>query len=178
MKIVDEFTGRTWKAAAGARVHQAIEAKEGVSIQEEHVTLATITPQNEFRLYDKLDDRNGEDRGEESDEIYDLDVVQIRTNVDVARDDKNDAIFRMKERRSSTPARPHRRAARQGPAGCRCTIDVEASEHLLRDVQAARQSAQRAEREAASSRPTDHQGCRPTMAWSRSRPTWPVRGVH
>ena len=67
MKIVDEFTGRIMEGRRWSEgLHQAIEAKEGVAIQEEHQTLATITLQNYFRLYEKLggDDRYREDRGE------------------------------------------------------------------------------------------------------------------
>src|SRR3954452_15891485 len=100
VKIVDEFTGRIMEGRRWSEgLHQAIEAKEGVTIQEENVTLATITLQNYFRLYEKLAGMTGTAKTEEKEfvEIYNLHVVEIPTNVDVARDDKNDYIFKTKE---------------------------------------------------------------------------------
>ena len=78
MKIVDEFTGRIMEGRRWSEgLHQAVEAKEGVPIQEEHQTLATITLQNYFRLYEKLAGMTGTAKTEEKEfvEIYDLDVV-------------------------------------------------------------------------------------------------------
>src|SRR5438552_90199 len=100
VKIVDEFTGRIMEGRRWSEgLHQAIEAKEGVKIQEENVTLATITLQNYFRLYEKLAGMTGTAKTEEKEfvEIYNLNVVEIPTNVPVARDDKNDLIFKSKE---------------------------------------------------------------------------------
>src|ERR671915_725564 len=100
VKIVDEFTGRIMEGRRWSEgLHQAVEAKEGVAIQEENVTLATITLQNYFRLYDKLAGMTGTAKTEEKEfvEIYGLNVVEIPTNVAVARDDKNDLIFKTKE---------------------------------------------------------------------------------
>src|SRR5436853_746493 len=100
VKIVDEFTGRIMEGRRWSEgLHQAIEAKEGVDIQEEHVTLATITLQNYFRLYEKLAGMTGTAKTEEKEftEIYDLHVVEIPTNETVARDDRNDLIFRTKQ---------------------------------------------------------------------------------
>src|SRR6187431_900684 len=97
VKIVDEFTGRIMEGRRWSDgLHQAVEAKEGVQIQEENVTLATITLQNYFRLYEKLGGMTGTAKTEEKEfvEIYDLHVVEIPTNVDVARQDKNDFIFK------------------------------------------------------------------------------------
>src|SRR5215467_16107415 len=87
--------GRRWSEG----LHQAVEAKEGVEIQEEHVTMATITLQNYFRLYEKLAGMTGTAKTEEKEftEIYGLHVVEIPTNVPVTRDDRNDLIFRTKE---------------------------------------------------------------------------------
>jgi preprotein translocase subunit SecA len=84
--------GRRWSEG----LHQAIEAKEGVSIREENVTLATITLQNYFRLYEKLAGMTGTAKTEEKEfvEIYGLNVVEIPTNVEVQRDDQNDYIFK------------------------------------------------------------------------------------
>src|SRR6266513_1966325 len=92
VKIVDEFTGRIMEGRRWSEgLHQAVEAKEGVRIQEEHVTLATITLQNYFRLYDKLAGMTGTAKTEEKEfvEIYGLHVVEIPTNVPVARGDHN-----------------------------------------------------------------------------------------
>src|SRR5581483_267620 len=100
VKIVDEFTGRIMEGRRWSEgLHQAIEAKEGVQIQEEHVTLATITLQNYFRLYEKLGGMTGTAKTEEKEftEIYGLHVVEIPTNVAVVREDRNDFIFKTKE---------------------------------------------------------------------------------
>lgn len=95
--IVDEFTGRL---LAGRRynegLHQAIEAKEGVEIQQESMTLATISFQNYFRLYEKLSGMTGTAKTEEEEfqQIYSLDVVEIPTNRPIARVDRADKIYR------------------------------------------------------------------------------------
>jgi len=95
--IVDEFTGRQM---AGRRwsdgLHQAVEAKEGVEVKGETQTLATITIQNYFRMYDKLSGMTGTAETEETEfhQIYGLDVLVIPTNRPVVRDDRNDLIFR------------------------------------------------------------------------------------
>src|SRR6476659_5562771 len=100
VKIVDEFTGRIMEGRRWSEgLHQAVEAKEGVKIQEEHVTLATITLQNYFRLYEKLAGMTGTAKTEEKEfvEIYGLNVVEIPTNKPIGRDDRNDYIFKTKE---------------------------------------------------------------------------------
>src|SRR6266566_4722321 len=100
VKIVDEFTGRIMEGRRWSEgLHQAVEAKEGVKIQEEHLTLATITLQNYFRLYEKLAGMTGTAKTEEKEfvEIYNLAVVEIPTNVSVTRQDKNDLIFKTKD---------------------------------------------------------------------------------
>ncbi|HIF20345.1 MAG TPA: preprotein translocase subunit SecA, partial [Gemmatimonadetes bacterium] len=97
--IVDEFTGRQM---AGRRwsdgLHQAVEAKEGVEIKGETQTLATITIQNYFRMYDKLAGMTGTAETEETEfhQIYKLDVFVIPTNQPIVRDDRDDLIFRTK----------------------------------------------------------------------------------
>ena len=94
--IVDEFTGRLSEGRRYSEgLHQALEAKEGVQIKEESQTLAEVTYQNYFRLYDKLAGMTGTAQTEatEFSEIYGLDVVSIPTNVPVQRIDKNDLIF-------------------------------------------------------------------------------------
>ena len=95
--IVDEFTGRLmYGRRYNEGLHQAIEAKEGVKVERESKTLATITFQNFFRLYNKLSGMTGTAMTEETEfqEIYKLDVVEIPTNKPIARIDENDAVFK------------------------------------------------------------------------------------
>ncbi len=95
--IVDEFTGRLmYGRRYNEGLHQAIEAKEGVKVAHESKTLATITFQNFFRLYNKLSGMTGTAMTEEAEfnEIYKLDVVEIPTNKPIAREDQNDAIYK------------------------------------------------------------------------------------
>ena len=95
--IVDEFTGRLSEGRRYSEgLHQALEAKEGVKIQEESQTLAEITYQNYFRMYEKLAGMTGTAQTEatEFSEIYGLDVISIPTNLPIAREDKPDLIFK------------------------------------------------------------------------------------
>ena len=98
--IVDEFTGRISEGRRYSEgLHQALEAKEGVEIKEESQTLAEVTYQNYFRMYDKLAGMTGTAQTEatEFSEIYGLEVISIPTNLPVARIDKNDLIFNTEE---------------------------------------------------------------------------------
>lgn len=95
--IVDQFTGRVMDGRRfNEGLHQAIEAKEGVKIQEENDTLATITYQNFFRLYNKVSGMSGTVETEEDEfrEIYDMDVVVIPTNKPVVRNDRPDVLYK------------------------------------------------------------------------------------
>ena len=95
--IVDEFTGRLMPGRRWSEgLHQAVEAKEGVKIQNESRTLATVTFQNYFRMYDKLAGMTGtaETEAEEFAKIYQLEVVVVPTNRDMIRDDFADLVFR------------------------------------------------------------------------------------
>jgi preprotein translocase subunit SecA len=133
VKIVDEFTGRIMEGRRWSEgLHQAVEAKEGVKIQEEHVTLATITLQNYFRLYEKLAGMTGTAKTEEKEfvEIYDLNVVEIPTNVAVVRDDKNDLIFKTKEAKFDAVVKDIIERKESGQPVLVGTIAVETSEHL------------------------------------------------
>src|SRR5689334_16827196 len=133
VKIVDEFTGRIMEGRRWSEgLHQAIEAKEGVKIQEENVTLATITLQNYFRLYEKLGGMTGTAKTEEKEfvEIYNLHVVEIPTNVPVARDDKNDLIFKSKEGKFVAVMRDIKERHEKGQPVLVGTIAVETSEYL------------------------------------------------
>jgi len=133
VKIVDEFTGRIMEGRRWSEgLHQAVEAKEGVRIQEEHVTMATITLQNYFRLYTKLAGMTGTAKTEEKEfvEIYGLNVVEIPTNVDIARDDRNDQIFKTKEAKYGAVIEDIKDRNAIGQPVLVGTISVEVSEHL------------------------------------------------
>lgn len=98
--IVDEFTGRLMQGRRyNEGLHQAIEAKEGVQVQQESQTLATISFQNYFRLYDKLSGMTGTafTEAEEFQQIYELDVVQVPSNKPLIREDRTDLIFKTEQ---------------------------------------------------------------------------------
>jgi preprotein translocase subunit SecA len=138
VKIVDEFTGRIMEGRRWSEgLHQAIEAKEGVRIQEENVTLATITLQNYFRLYEKLAGMTGTAKTEEKEfvEIYGLSVVEIPTNVPVAREDNNDLIFKTKEAKFDAVVDDITGRHEAGQPVLVGTIDVETSEYLSQILQ-------------------------------------------
>jgi preprotein translocase subunit SecA len=133
VKIVDEFTGRIMEGRRWSEgLHQAIEAKEGARIQEEHQTLATITLQNYFRLYEKLAGMTGTAKTEEKEfvEIYDLNVVEIPTNVPVVRDDQQDLVFKTKEGKFAAVVRDIKDRHEAGQPVLVGTIAVETSEYL------------------------------------------------
>jgi preprotein translocase subunit SecA len=97
VKIIDEFTGRILEGRRYSEgLHQAIEAREGVKIKEENQTLATITLQNYFRMYDKIAGMTGTaaTEADEFREIYNMEVVVIPTNEPMIRDDRNDLIYK------------------------------------------------------------------------------------
>ena len=120
--------GRRWSEG----LHQAIEAKEGVQIREENVTLATITLQNYFRLYEKLGGMTGTAKTEEKEfvEIYNLHVVEIPTNVAVVRRDENDFIFKTKDAKWHAVAEDLVERHEKGQPVLVGTIAVETSEYL------------------------------------------------
>src|SRR3954451_15479548 len=100
VKIIDEFTGRILEGRRWSEgLHQAVEAKEGVRGQEENQTLATITLQNYFRMYDKLAGMTGTAITEATEfmKIYELPVVQIPTNMPMVRKDRNDQVYKTKD---------------------------------------------------------------------------------
>ncbi len=133
VKIVDEFTGRIMEGRRWSEgLHQAVEAKEGVTIQDENLTLATITLQNYFRLYDKLGGMTGTAKTEEKEfvEIYGLEVVPIPTNVDVARKDENDLIFKTVEGKFMAVVADIKERHAKGQPVLVGTIAVETSELL------------------------------------------------
>jgi preprotein translocase subunit SecA len=140
VKIVDEFTGRIMEGRRWSEgLHQAVEAKEGVRIREEHVTLATITLQNYFRLYDKLGGMTGTAKTEEKEfvEIYNLGVVEIPTNEPVIRMDENDLIFKNKESKFGAVVKDIQERYEHGQPVLVGTIAVETSEYLSQHLERA-----------------------------------------
>jgi preprotein translocase subunit SecA len=133
VKIVDEFTGRIMEGRRWSEgLHQAIEAKEGVRIREENVTLATITLQNYFRLYEKLGGMTGTAKTEEKEfvEIYNLHVVEIPTNEPIARLDENDFIFKTVDAKFAATLEDIVERHEAGQPVLVGTIAVETSEFL------------------------------------------------
>jgi len=133
VKIIDEFTGRTLEGRRWSEgLHQAIEAKEGVRVQEENQTLATITLQNYFRLYDKLSGMTGTALTEATEfmKIYRLPVVQIPTNQPMVRNDRNDQIYKTREGKWSAVEREIAARHAAGQPVLVGTISVEVSELL------------------------------------------------
>jgi preprotein translocase subunit SecA len=133
VKIIDEFTGRILDGRRWSEgLHQAIEAKEGVSVQEENQTLATITYQNYFRLYDKLSGMTGTALTEATEfmKIYELPVVQVPTNMEMVRDDRNDQVYKTKEGKWNAVVKEIVARHENGQPVLVGTISVEVSELL------------------------------------------------
>ncbi len=136
--IVDEFTGRLMLGRRYSEgLHQAIEAKEGVKIQRESVTLATITFQNYFRMYDKLAGMTGTavTEAEEFDKIYKLDVVVIRTNKPLIREEYRDQIYKNEEAKFRAVVREIEEMNKEGRPVLVGTVSIEKSEHLSQMLQ-------------------------------------------
>ena len=133
--IVDEFTGRImYGRRYNDGLHQAIEAKEGVKIADESKTLATITFQNYFRMYDKLSGMTGTAMTEESEfeEIYNLDVVSIPTNKPMIRKDENDIIYKNEDAKFRAVIEDVKKSHEIGQPVLIGTVSVEKSEKLSR----------------------------------------------
>jgi preprotein translocase subunit SecA len=133
VKIIDEFTGRILEGRRWSEgLHQAVEAKEGVAIQEENQTVATITYQNYFRRYDKLAGMTGTALTEATEfmKIYKLQVVEIPTNEPMIRKDQNDQIYKTKEGKWSAVLREIEGRHETGQPVLVGTISVEVSEML------------------------------------------------
>src|ERR1700716_559012 len=133
VKIIDEFTGRILEGRRwSAGLHQAVEAKEGVRVQEENQTLATITLQNYFRMYDKLAGMTGTAITEATEfmKIYKLPVVQVPTNMEMVRTDRNDQVYKTKEGKWSAVVREISARHENGQPVLVGTISVEVSELL------------------------------------------------
>src|SRR5690349_18963819 len=133
VRIIDEFTGRILEGRRWSEgLHQAVEAKEGVAIQEENQTLATITLQNYFRMYDKLAGMTGTALTEATEfmKIYKLGVVQIPTNRPMVRADQNDQVYKTKNGKWHAVVSEIEARHKRGQPVLVGTISVEVSELL------------------------------------------------
>ncbi len=136
--IVDEFTGRImYGRRYNNGLHQAIEAKEHVKIADESKTLATITFQNYFRMYDKLAGMTGTamTEAEEFEEIYNLDVVSIPTNKPMIRDDQNDVIYKNENAKFKAVVESIKESHSKGQPVLIGTVSIEKSEKLSKLLQ-------------------------------------------
>jgi preprotein translocase subunit SecA len=133
VKIIDEHTGRILEGRRWSEgLHQAVEAKEGVRVQEENQTLATITLQNYFRMYDKLAGMTGTALTEATEfmKIYELPVIEIPTNREMVRDDRNDQVYKTKDGKWAAVAKEIEDRHTRGQPVLVGTISVEVSEML------------------------------------------------
>jgi preprotein translocase subunit SecA len=131
--IIDEFTGRMMEGRRYSEgLHQALEAKEGVTVQPENVTLASITFQNYFRLYDKLAGMTGTAMTEAAEfmDIYKLDVLEIPTNVGVSRIDADDEVYRTEDEKNEAIIKLILECRAKGQPVLVGTTSIEKSEHL------------------------------------------------
>lgn len=131
--IVDEFTGRLMYGRRYSNgLHQAIEAKENIEVRRESQTLATITLQNYFRMYNKLAGMTGTAKTEEEEfrHIYNMDVVMVPTNRPIAREDKEDAIYRSLKGKFDAVLRDIQECSQKGQPVLVGTISIETSEFL------------------------------------------------
>ena len=131
--IIDEFTGRMMQGRRYSEgLHQALEAKEHVSVQPENQTLATITFQNYFRLYGKLAGMTGTaaTEAEEFMDIYGLDVVEVPTNMDMIREDEDDEVYRTAQEKYRAIITLIKDAQKRGQPMLVGTTSIEKSEIL------------------------------------------------
>ena len=131
--IVDQFTGRLMKGRRYSDgLHQAIEAKEGLEIQNESMTLATITFQNYFRMYQKLAGMTGTAKAEEEEfrNIYNMNVIAIPTNRDIVRDDRADLIFATMEGKFNAVVEDIAERHAKGQPVLVGTVAIETSEYV------------------------------------------------
>lgn len=133
--IVDEFTGRLMQGRRYSDgLHQAIEAKEGLQVQRESMTLATVTLQNYFRMYDKLGGMTGTAKTEEEEfrKIYNMDVIQIPTNRPMIREDKSDVLYKTEEAKFRAVVEEIVKSHQIGRPVLVGTVSIENSEKLSR----------------------------------------------
>ena len=135
IKIVDEFTGRVLEGRRYSDgLHQALEAKENVRIQDENQTLASITYQNYFRMYENLSGMTGTAKTEEAEfiQIYNLEVVEVPTNVPIQRIDQQDAVYKTTNAKLDAVIQDVVERNKNGQPVLLGTVSVEASEVLSR----------------------------------------------
>ena len=135
IKIVDEFTGRVLEGRRYSDgLHQALEAKENVRIQDENQTLASITYQNYFRMYENLSGMTGTAKTEEAEfiQIYNLEVVEVPTNVPIQRIDQQDAVYKTTNAKLDAVIQDVVERNENGQPVLLGTVSVEASEVLSR----------------------------------------------
>lgn len=138
--IIDSFTGRMMPGRRFSNgLHQAIEAKEGVEIQRENQTLATITFQNYFRMYGKLSGMTGTALSEEDEfrEIYSLDVVEVPTNRPMIREDHNDIVYKTEKAKNEAVIAEIKRCHEKGQPVLVGTVSIEKSEALSKRLKGA-----------------------------------------
>ena len=133
IKIVDEFTGRVLEGRRYSDgLHQALEAKENVKIQDENQTLASITYQNYFRMYENLAGMTGTAKTEEEEfvQIYNLEVVEIPTNLPIQRADHQDAVYKTNKAKLDAVIEDIKLRNQNGQPILLGTVSVEASEEI------------------------------------------------
>ena len=139
VKIVDEFTGRVLDGRRYSDgLHQALEAKENVRIQDENQTLASITYQNYFRMYENLSGMTGTAKTEEEEliQIYNLEPIEIPTNVSIQRIDQQDAVYKTKEAKLNAVVEDIKQRHENGQPVLLGTVSVEASEEISKKLTA------------------------------------------
>ncbi len=175
--IVDEFTGRLMPGRRWSDgLHQAVEAKEGVRIERENQTLATITIQNYFRMYHKLGGMTGtaDTEAVEFKKIYKLDVVVVPPNKQMRRIDHPDVVYKSEREKFDAVVEQIAECHERGQPVLVGTMSVEKSERLSKMLKKTRHQAQRAERRQPRGRGQHHRAGRAASSRSPSPPTWPA----
>ena len=137
VKIVDEFTGRVLEGRRYSDgLHQAIEAKENLRIQDENQTLASITYQNYFRMYENLSGMTGTAKTEEDEliQIYNLEVVEIPTNLPIARNDNQDTVYKTRQAKLNAVVTDIKERHESGQPVLLGTVSVDSSEEISKEL--------------------------------------------
>ena len=137
VKIVDEFTGRVLEGRRYSDgLHQAIEAKENLRIQDENQTLASITYQNYFRMYENLSGMTGTAKTEEDEliQIYNLEVVEIPTNLPIARNDNQDTVYKTRQAKLNAVVQDIKERHELGQPVLLGTVSVDSSEEISKEL--------------------------------------------
>ncbi len=137
VKIVDEFTGRVLEGRRYSDgLHQAIEAKENLRIQDENQTLASITYQNYFRMYENLSGMTGTAKTEEDEliQIYNLEVVEIPTNLPIARNDNQDTVYKTRQAKLNAVVDDIKERHELGQPVLLGTVSVDSSEEISKEL--------------------------------------------